>query len=53
MLGLEAVTGDLDNFGFEDYLNGKEPIINQQSDTANSNSYSFEKIWFVLLNFNN
>ncbi|CAN1241245.1 hypothetical protein LINPERPRIM_LOCUS4885 [Linum perenne] len=23
MLGLEAMTGSLDNFGFEDYLNGK------------------------------
>lgn len=23
MLGLEALTGSLDDFGFEDYLNGK------------------------------
>lgn len=26
MLGLEALTGSLDDFGFEDYLNGKMMI---------------------------
>lgn len=25
MLGLEAITGSLDDFGFEDYLNGNDP----------------------------
>lgn len=30
MLGLEAMTGRLDDFGFEDYLNGKKTLfINQ------------------------
>lgn len=24
MVGLEALTGDLDDFGFEDYLNSKD-----------------------------
>lgn len=27
MLGLEVCTGALDNFGFEDYLNGNRPLI--------------------------
>jgi len=33
MLGLEALTGTLDDFGFEDYLNGKGTLfINQLVD---------------------
>lgn len=27
MLGLEAMTGSLDDFGFEDYLNGNEILF--------------------------
>ena len=39
MLGVESLTGSLDDFGFEDYLNGKEILcIDQQSDIGNSNN---------------
>jgi len=53
MLGLEALTGSLDEFGFEDYLNGKEILfINQPIEIGNSNHcYSILKFWFDLLQF--
>lgn len=35
MLGLEAMTGRLDDFGFEDYLNGKKTLfINHLNDIS-------------------
>lgn len=35
MLGLEAMTGSLDDFGFEDYLNGNCPIASFYNLIAN------------------
>lgn len=32
MLGLEALTGSLDDFGFEDYLNGNEILTDLSSN---------------------
>ena len=41
MLGLEALTGSLDDFGFEDYLNGK---INPYNSSDSVLYYTFSSL---------
>ena len=43
MLGLEALTGGLEDFGFQDYLNGNKILIKYQSNVI-SGSLLVKKI---------